>query len=87
MTRANQFEPDSGDISFSDGEHELEMVWYPARYYDIYYRDRTWVDRTPTEVEVLGVPRRTVRYGETRNDFGPDPFRWTVSGLGSSRFL
>jgi len=69
VVRADEFEPDSGEMAFSDGDHELTITWYPARYYDTYYRDRTYVDKTPITFELLGQQTRTVQYGENRDDF------------------
>lgn len=56
---------DNGEMYFSNGEHELELTWYPAESYDGYYADRTHVDPTPTAIEVLGKQARTVQYGES----------------------
>ncbi len=64
VVRADEFEVDSGEMAFSDGEHQLTVTWYPARYYESYYRDRTWVDKDPTTFELLGQDTRTVAYSD-----------------------
>src|SRR5260370_2132385 len=33
ITRADEFEPDSGELTFSDGSHRFELHWYPAQQY------------------------------------------------------
>lgn len=63
VTRADEFEVDSGEMEFGDGQHNLGVTWYPARYYDGYYRDRTPVDPHPSYFELLGQRTRTVAYG------------------------
>jgi len=68
VTRADEFTPDEGEMTFSDGTHELDLNWYPARYYKSYYRDRSEVDKTPTTVTVLGQAARMVQYGD-RSDY------------------
>lgn len=65
VVRANQFSTDDGEIAFSDGEHELTMTWYAARFYNSYYRDRRHVDQTPTSVEVVGTQAPTFEYTES----------------------
>lgn len=62
VTRADQFEVDSGEVEFSDGSHDLAIVWYPARYYDRYLRDRARVS-TPIHSTLLGRDATTVHYG------------------------
>lgn len=62
VTRADQFEVDSGEVEFSDGSHDLGIVWYPARFYDHYLRDRARVS-TPVRSTLLGRTATTVHYG------------------------
>lgn len=62
VTRADEFETDSGEMNFSDGEHDLQITWYPARYYEQYLRDRA--DVSPPETStLLGQTATTVHYG------------------------
>lgn len=61
VTRADQFEADSGEITFSDGSHDLSIVWYPARFYDRYLHDRALVS-TPVRSTLLGRTATTVDY-------------------------
>jgi hypothetical protein len=65
VTGADEFASQHGETMFSDGVHELELDWYPARFYKLYYRDRTEVDKTPTKITVLGQRGRTVQYGSS----------------------
>jgi hypothetical protein len=64
VTRADGFAPDSGEITFSDGTHRLEVHWYPARLYRSYRRDRASVSR-PVAGALLGHPTTTVRYSRS----------------------
>jgi hypothetical protein len=66
VTRADQFEADSGEVTFSDGAHDLSIVWYPARFYDRYLRDRADVS-TPVHSTLLGRDATTVHYGREEN--------------------
>lgn len=68
VTSADEFKPESGQMTFADGTHELELDWYPARWYHSYYRDRSEVDNTPTMLTLLGQRARMVQYG-SRPDF------------------
>lgn len=62
VSRADQFAADSGEITFSDGSHKLDVVWYPARSYRSYLRDRATVSK-PTHSRLLGRAATTVDYG------------------------
>lgn len=62
VTRADEFNAESGEITFSDGSHDLDVVWYPARFYGGYLRDRANVS-TPTRSTLLGGVATTVDYG------------------------
>ena len=62
VTRADQLEADSGEITFSDGRHDLNIFWYPARLYGQYLRDRALVS-TPVRSTLLGQTATTVDYG------------------------
>ncbi len=64
VTGVDQFDVDGGEIYLSDGTYDLQITWYPARYYDTYYDDRTSVGPYPTTATVLGQELRTVRYDE-----------------------
>jgi hypothetical protein len=61
ITRADEFEPDSGELTFSDGSHQLELHWYPAQLYGSYLRDRANVS-TPEHGTLLGQEATTVEY-------------------------
>lgn len=62
VTRADQFEPDQGEVSFGDGRHRLAITWYPARYYRRYLRDRSHVGPQRRST-LLGRAATTVHYG------------------------
>lgn len=61
IVRADEFETDSGELTFSDGSHRLEVHWYPARRYEEYLRDRADVS-TPERGTLLGQTATTVDY-------------------------
>jgi hypothetical protein len=61
VTRADEFEADEGEMTFSDGSHRFDVRWYPARSYDRYLRDRAFVS-TPTRSTLLGRTATTVDY-------------------------
>lgn len=62
ITSANQFEPTDGEIQFSDGDHKLDMTWYPAKLYGEYLEDRAEVSPPETST-LLGHTATTVYYG------------------------
>lgn len=64
VVRADEFQIDSGDVAFSDGTHTLDVTWYPAKYYDLYYSDRDEVDSDPEFFDLLGQKTRTVAYSD-----------------------
>jgi hypothetical protein len=61
IVRADEFEPDSGELSFSDGARRFEVRWYPARLYGVYQRDRADVS-PPQPGTLLGRHTTTVEY-------------------------
>jgi hypothetical protein len=61
ITRADEFEVDSGELAFSDGSHRFDVHWYPAKYYGQYLRDRASVS-TPEHGSLLGQTATTVDY-------------------------
>jgi hypothetical protein len=65
VTQVVQATSEYGSMEFSDGDHRLELNWYPADSYQSYYDDRTPVDPDPTTIQVLGEDARTVNYGGT----------------------
>ena len=66
IVRADEFEPDSGELTFSDGSHRFDVHWYPAKYYGNYLRDRATVS-TPEHGTLLGQRATTVDY--TREEY------------------
>lgn len=65
VVRADQFEPDSGEVAFSDGTSYLQITWYPAKYYDRYRRDRAREPGPDIPVQVLGLEGLMIQYGQT----------------------
>jgi hypothetical protein len=61
IVRADEFETDSGELSFSDGSHRFDVHWYPAKYYGQYLRDRATVS-TPESGSLLEQTATTVEY-------------------------
>jgi hypothetical protein len=64
VVRADEFEADSGELTFSNGSHDFEVHWYPAHYYGGYLRDRASVS-DPVTGTLLGQRSTTVHYGHT----------------------
>jgi hypothetical protein len=62
VIRADAFEPDSGELTLSDGGHRFEIRWYPARLYRQYLCDRAGVS-APQHGALLGMRATTVNYG------------------------
>jgi hypothetical protein len=61
IVRADEFETDSGELTFSDGSRRFEIHWYPAGYYGQYLRDRATVS-TPELGTLLGQGATTIEY-------------------------
>lgn len=62
VTRAYQFEPGEGEMTFSDGSHHFDVHWRPAESYESYRRDRADVSSS-TSSRLLGRAATTVHYG------------------------
>ncbi len=62
IVRADEFETDSGELTFSDGSRQFEVHWYPAGEYESYLRDRADVS-APEQGTLLGQTATTVDYG------------------------
>lgn len=60
VTRADEFTVDNGEMTFSDGKHELGVFWKPASQYRGYMRDRGADGAARVSVTVLG--RRGTRF-------------------------
>ncbi|HEV2727533.1 MAG TPA: hypothetical protein VGV34_04515 [Solirubrobacterales bacterium] len=86
IVRADEFEPDSGELLFSDGSRRFEIHWYPARLYEAYLDDRADVS-APEPGTLLGRGATTVEY--SRDEFATmlapqgDVFIETRGRLGS----
>lgn len=61
IVRADEFEPDSGELTFSDGSHHFDLHWYPARLYGEYLSDRA-TESTPEHGTLLGQRATTIDY-------------------------
>lgn len=66
IIRADEFEPDSGELTFSNGSRQFEIHWYPARLYRQFLRDRANVSQ-PERGTLLGHRTTTVDY--SREEF------------------
>jgi hypothetical protein len=75
IVRADEFEPDSGELTFSDGDRQFAVHWYQARYYGEYLRDRADVS-APEEGTLLGQRTTTVEYS-------PEEFATMLAPQGS----
>jgi hypothetical protein len=75
IVRADEFEPDSGELLFSDGSHRFEIHWYPARLYSAYLDDRADVS-SPEPGTLLGRRATTVEYS-------PEEFATMLAPQGS----
>lgn len=64
IVRADEFETDSGELTFSDDSHRFDVHWYPAKYYGRYLRDRATVS-APEHGTLLGQRATTVEYSPT----------------------
>jgi len=61
VTRIAEFTVDDGEMTFSDGRHELDVHWIPARLYRGYLRDRA-ANAVRAPVTVLGRQGTLFRY-------------------------
>jgi hypothetical protein len=61
IVRADEFEADSGELTFSDGSRRFDVHWYPAKDYGQYLRDRATVS-APEHGTLLGQTATTVDY-------------------------
>jgi len=61
IVRADEFEPDTGELVFSNGENHFDVHWYPASMYGVYLRDRAEVGAS-AQGELLGQRATTVEY-------------------------
>ncbi|HET8956415.1 MAG TPA: hypothetical protein VFN18_12225 [Solirubrobacterales bacterium] len=75
IVRADEFEADSGELTFSDGTRQLDVHWYPAKYYGQYLRDRATVS-PPERGTLLGETATTVEYS-------PEEYATMLSPQGS----
>lgn len=62
VTDAGEFEPDEGQMTFSDGKRVFTLSWYPRRLYRSLLHDRANVSPLQHS-HLLGVEATTVDYG------------------------
>ncbi len=62
ITRVDGFGTAEGEMTFRNGDQELEVNWRSAENYDDYFRDRTHVS-SGTPVELLGKASTMFTYG------------------------
>ncbi len=63
ITRVDGFGTAEGEMTFRNGDQELEVNWRSAANYDDYFQDRTHVS-SGTPVELLGKASTMFTYGE-----------------------
>ena len=75
IVRADEFEPDSGELTFSDGSRRFEIHWYPAPMYEEYLRRPRHRQRART--------RDPARSRTTTVDYGREEYATMLSPQGS----
>jgi hypothetical protein len=65
VVRADQYEWDEGEVTFSDGEHELELTWRPAATHDGYVHDRAADAGESWDLDIAGRHGKLFRYDRT----------------------
>jgi hypothetical protein len=54
MTRTDQYEPDSGEMTFTDGTREVELSWRPGDTHELYVEDREAGAEASWDIVVAG---------------------------------
>lgn len=65
VSRADQYEVDEGEITFSNGERDLELVWRSADVHDEYVQDRVAEAAETWDVEIANRHAQLFRYDGT----------------------
>ncbi|HEX2058136.1 MAG TPA: hypothetical protein VHI71_07180 [Actinomycetota bacterium] len=65
VSRADQYELDEGEMTFTNGERELELTWRPAASHDEYVEDRNVEAADSWDVEIANRHGRLFRYDGT----------------------
>lgn len=68
VSRADQYEVDEGEMSFTNGERELDLTWRPAASHDDYVTDREVEAAEAWDLEIANRHARLFRY-EGTTDF------------------
>jgi hypothetical protein len=68
VTRADEFTLNTGEMTFSDGSHQVELRWQPPVSLEDMVKDRAAESNISTTATVLGTEARVFRYSGT-NDF------------------
>ena len=61
VTRADEYRPNSGEMTFSNGKHEVDVYWQPAEYYEADARDPSYA-KPNREIDVVGREATLIRY-------------------------
>lgn len=64
VQRVHEDGPFSGEMTFTDGEHLLELRWAPARQHGMYFEDRAYGNQQ-WPVTLLGLDGTMFRYGDS----------------------
>ena len=64
VQRVHEDGPFSGEMTFTDGEHVLELRWAPARQHGMYFEDRAYGNQQ-WPVTLLGLDGTMFRYGDS----------------------
>jgi hypothetical protein len=65
IERADEFSARVGEVTFSDGQHRLDLHWRPASTHEDYVDDRAHSSDEPRDVRVLGHAATLFQYSGT----------------------
>ena len=68
IERAQEFTVEQGEMTFTNGTHELDLHWRPAAEHNSRVADRARSASLDTTANVLGEPARLFRYADTTDD-------------------
>lgn len=68
VVRADEYSSEDGEMTFSNGEHEVDLSWRPAGTHDDYVSDRAHSADSLTDIKVAGNTAQLFRYTGT-NDY------------------
>lgn len=65
VMRVDEQAEDYGEMTFSDGDRMLDVLWKPAGQHDLYFEDRAEPGNTKHPIELLGLEGTMFRYGDS----------------------